>query len=69
MQYVQEKGTGTRLGLGLDQTKLTWRAGTFWSGERLNAGLTWERIRYDDRAVAANSYSETVVTTSAGMRF
>jgi len=69
VQYVQEKGTGTRLGLGLDQRKLTWRAGTFWSGERLNAGLTWERILYDDRAVGTNSYDETVVTTTAGMRF
>jgi len=69
VQYVQEKGSGTRLGFPIDQMKTTYRAGTSWNGEKFNAGLTWERIRYDDRAVGANSYNETVVTTSAGMRF
>lgn len=69
VQYVQEKGSGTRLGFPIDQLKTTYRAGTSWNGEKFNAGLTWERILYDDRAVGANSYNETVVTTSAGIRF
>jgi len=69
VQYVQEKGSGIRLGFSIDQLKTTYRAGTSWNGEKFNAGLTWERIRYDDRAVGANSYNETVVTTTAGMRF
>lgn len=69
VQYVQEKGSGTRLGFPIDQMKTTYRAGTSWTGEKFNAGLTWERILYDDRAVGANSYNETVVTTTAGMRF
>ena len=69
VQYVQEKGSGTRLGFPIDQLKTTYRAGTSWNGEKFNAGVNWERIRYDDRAVTSNSYSETVVTTTAGTRF
>jgi hypothetical protein len=69
VQYVREKGSGTRLGFSIDQMKTTYRAGTSWNGQKFNAGVTWESIRYDDRAVGTNSYNETVVTTSAGMRF
>jgi hypothetical protein len=69
VQYVQEKGSGNRLSFPIDQMKTTYRAGPSWNGQRFNAGVTWERIRYDDRTVNSNSYSETVVTTSAGTKF